>query len=89
VQLSSGAAVRPVAVRLGGKSRRGEIADRRVRLAESGTTAIDVRNTGGGHADIATSMKYMHAAENVRLREIQDTNCNSPVQSQAIVIASH
>lgn len=41
------------------------------RLAESGATAIDIRNTGG-HADIATSMKYVHAAENVRLREIQD-----------------
>lgn len=43
------------------------------RMAESGATAIDIKNTGG-HADIATSMKYVHAAENVRLRQIQDAN---------------
>lgn len=43
------------------------------RMAESGATAIDVKNTGG-HADIATSMKYVHAAENARLRELQDAN---------------
>lgn len=43
------------------------------RLAEGGATAIDIRNTGG-HADIATSMKYVHAAENARLRELQDAN---------------
>lgn len=43
------------------------------RLAEGGATAIDIRNTGG-HADISTSMKYVHAAENARLRELQDEN---------------
>lgn len=43
------------------------------RMAESGATAIDIKNTGG-HADIATSMKYVHAAENARLRELQDAN---------------
>lgn len=43
------------------------------RLAEGGASAIDIRNTGG-HADIATSMKYVHAAENARLRELQDAN---------------
>jgi integrase len=43
------------------------------RLAEGGATAIDIRNTGG-HADISTSMKYVHAAENARLRELQDAN---------------
>jgi integrase len=43
------------------------------RLAEGGATAIDIRNTGG-HADISTSMKYVHATENARLRELQDAN---------------
>ncbi|MBI1686445.1 site-specific integrase [Caulobacter hibisci] len=43
------------------------------RLAESGASAIDIRNTAG-HADIATSMKYVHAAENARLRELQEQN---------------
>jgi len=43
------------------------------RLAESGASAIDIRNTAG-HADIATSMKYVHAAETARLRELQDQN---------------
>lgn len=43
------------------------------RLAEGGATAIDIRNTGG-HADISTSMKYVHAAENARLRDLQDAN---------------
>ncbi len=43
------------------------------RMAEAGATAIDIQNTGG-HADIATSMKYVHAAENARLRELQDAN---------------
>lgn len=43
------------------------------RMAEAGASAIDIRNTGG-HADIATSMKYVHAAENARLRELQDAN---------------
>lgn len=43
------------------------------RLAEGGATAIDIRNKGG-HADISTSMKYVHAAENARLWELQDAN---------------
>jgi len=46
------------------------------RMAEAGASAIDIRNTGG-HADIATSMKYVHAAENARLRELQDANRKS------------
>jgi len=61
------------------------------RLAESGATAIDIRNTGG-HADIATSMKYVHAAENARLRELQDANRQAiraamakPVRDGAVV----
>jgi integrase len=43
------------------------------RLAESGASAIEIRQVAG-HADIATSMKYVHAAENARLRELQARN---------------
>ena len=43
------------------------------RLAEGGASAIDIRNTAG-HADIATSMKYVHAAETARLRDLLERN---------------
>lgn len=43
------------------------------RLAEGGASAIDIKSTAG-HADIATSMKYVHAAESQRLRELQEAN---------------
>lgn len=43
------------------------------RLAEGGASAIDIKQTAG-HADIATSMKYVHAAESARLRELQAAN---------------
>lgn len=43
------------------------------RLAEGGASAIDIKQTAG-HADIATSMKYVHAAESARLRELQQEN---------------
>jgi integrase len=43
------------------------------RLAETGVSAIDIQRTAG-HADIATSMLYVHAAEARRLREIQVAN---------------
>lgn len=43
------------------------------RLAESGASAFDIKATAG-HADIATSMKYVHAAETARLRELQEQN---------------
>lgn len=43
------------------------------RLAEGGASAIDIKQTAG-HADIATSMKYVHAAESARLRQLQEEN---------------
>jgi len=42
------------------------------RLAESGASAVDIK-TAAGHADVATSMKYVHAAETARLRELQES----------------
>lgn len=46
------------------------------RLAEAGASAIDIQQTAG-HADIATSMKYVHAAESTRLRQLQEENRKS------------
>jgi integrase len=46
------------------------------RLAEGGASAVDIKQTAG-HADIATSMKYVHAAESARLRELQAANRKS------------
>lgn len=43
------------------------------RLAMSGASAFDIKNIAG-HADIATSDRYVHASQNTRIREMVEQN---------------
>lgn len=46
------------------------------RMAEAGASAVDIQKIAG-HKDVATSMRYVHAAETARLRELQEANRRS------------
>lgn len=43
------------------------------RLAMSGASAFDIKNIAG-HADIATSSRYVHASQNTRIRKMVEQN---------------
>lgn len=43
------------------------------RLAMSGASAFDIKNIAG-HADIATSARYVHATQNTRIRQMVEQN---------------